>query len=132
MTTKKIKVVRKEPVELEQVTTISKRLDIENILKFYKVDSNQRRDVIRFLTSNSDVIPVLNEAKSQLEKIFGHVPYYLRLEQDPDEGFEVLFIISKLNKTPSNALSLRDQFGKWLISAHSDLLGRLNLDTELV
>jgi hypothetical protein len=132
MTTKKINTGMKDPAKLEQIATISKKVDMENILKFYKTDLNKRQAVNQFLTSNPDVIPVLIEARSQLEKIFGQIPYNLSLEQDPDEGFEVLFIISKVHQAPAKALSLRDQFGKWLIATHSNLIGRLNLDTELV
>jgi hypothetical protein len=116
MTTKKTKIIKKAPVESPEATVLK-----------------NRPNVVGFLLSNTDLIPVLNEAKSQLEKLFGPVPYYISLEKDPDEGFEVLFIVAKINKSPDEALSLRDKFGKeWFIPYHSDLLGRLNLDTELV
>ena len=42
MGTKNIKIAKKEPVELQQVTAVKKRPDIDNVFKFYKVDSYRK------------------------------------------------------------------------------------------
>jgi hypothetical protein len=105
---------------------------MENILIFYKVDSEQDSDVVGFLMSNTDLIPVLNEAKSHLLRIFGQVPFYLELDHDPEEGFRELFLIIKVDKKPEEAVFLENKLSKeWFLPSHSDLIGRFNFGVEL-
>jgi hypothetical protein len=130
-TTKKIKSVRKEPPELQQVTTIMERPDMENIFKFYKVDENQENVIADFLESNSKVVPVLLEARLQIERLIGKFPLHLELEQDPEEKFEELFVIVKADKRPEESISLIEKLDReWFIPLHSDLMDRLNFDIE--
>jgi hypothetical protein len=126
-----IKIVKKkEPCSESAV--LAKNINRENIFREYAVDDSQKRDVESFLNSNPDLTPVLIEAKTHLERIFGPVPFCLQLEQDPEEDFKELFVIAKVQKTPGEAISLMDQLGKeWFLPFHSDMIGRLNFDTEL-
>lgn len=127
-----VKKSEKEAVGLKQVTAIKKIPDIEDIFKFYKIDSTQGGDVVRFLTSNTDLIPVLNEAKSEIIHVFGKVPVYLQLDRDPKEGFEELFGMIHVNLPVNEALAFLERFDReWFLSPGKDLLLRLNFDVEI-
>jgi hypothetical protein len=126
-----IRIVKKKE-SLSVSAAITENIDLEKIFREYAVDDNQKRDVEAFLASNPDLAPVLIEAKPHLERIFGQVPYYLRLEHDPEEEYDELSVFAKVRKTPIDAINLMDQFDKeWLVPFHSNVMGRLNFDTEL-
>ncbi len=127
---KTIKIVKKADLSQSGVLT-KKPFQVEMVVQNYLVEESQQRTVTIFLNSQPELLPVLMEAKSHLERIFGNSSFYLEIEKDPDEGFEELFIVAKVNKTPEVALSLREQFGReWLIPHHGHLIGKLNLAVE--
>jgi hypothetical protein len=104
---------------------------MENIFKFYKVDENQKNVIADFLESNGKVVPVLLEARLQIERLIGKFPLHLELEQDPEEKFEELFVIVKADKRPEESISLIEKLDReWFIPLHSDLMDRLNFDIE--
>jgi hypothetical protein len=131
MTIKKIKIVRKGPVELAEVKILRKRPEADDIFKFYKVDSKQKNEIGDFLKSNIALIPVLLEARIQIERLAGKFPLHLDLDQDPEEGFKELFVVVKANKSPAESISLEQKLDReWFIPFHSDLMNKLNFDFE--
>ncbi len=132
MATKKVN-SGKDYTELQQVTAVKKSLDIDNVFKCYKVNSYRRKDVVRFLKSNTDIIPILVEVESGIINIFGQTSVYLQLDRDPEEGFEQLFGMIQVNQKVDKALTLLKQFDQESsLSLEKDSGYRLNFDVEII
>lgn len=121
MTTKRVKIVREKTNDE----------NVKNIFMLYEIDVDQGKDIIRFLKSNTDLIPVLIEAWPQIKNIFGEVKVRLELERDPNEGWEELFGMIKVKDNSEDALYLRNKLGQeWFLPSYSNLIGRLNFGIE--
>lgn len=83
---------------------------IDEIFKLYGVSEAQMFEIIRFLSTQPRIVPVLIEAVPYLDKVFGQARRYLELEQDPDGGDEELFCVVLVKGEPEAALQLLWQF----------------------
>jgi len=105
--------------------------DLREILESYEITPSQIIEVIRFLLHYSYLVQVLLDALPKLKEVFGEFQVYLELERDPDENFEELFGVIKVNATPEKALALLTRFDKvWFTQIQWRTLGKFNFTVE--
>jgi hypothetical protein len=75
---------------------------------------------IAFLQQNEFLIPLIIEALDQIEKIFGYTETVLKLESDPEEDHQELFLYITTDLEPYDALKLLNELDDiwWLDNIH--------------
>jgi hypothetical protein len=107
--------------------------EIDEIFKLYGVPESQWVEIVRFLSTRPRLVPVLTEAVSYLQGVFGQARRYLELEQDPDGGDEELFCVVLVKGEPEAALQLLCQFDDAWFSRNTRYVRRhlnFTVDTE--
>lgn len=107
--------------------------EIDEVFKLYGVSESQLFEIIRFLSAQPRLVPVLIEAVSYLEEVFGQARRYLELEQDPDGGDEELFCVVLVEGEPEAALQSLWRFDDtWFSKTKRYVRRHLNftVDTE--
>lgn len=107
--------------------------DLHQIFQQYEMSVYQIPEVVRFLSVNAHLYPLLLQAMPHIRQIFGQSPVYLEVEKDPDEGFEELLAIVTVRSTPEKALVLLAQFDQeWFTKVARRTRGRLNFIVDTV
>ncbi|MBM3253947.1 MAG: hypothetical protein FJZ16_06830 [Candidatus Omnitrophica bacterium] len=105
--------------------------DIELLERFYTF--NNPIEVKRFLLTHDYLINPLFEARRQIKRVFGEniVEVCLKYDRDPEEDFERLFIIVKINLSPDRSLDLLDKFDEeWWLDVDDEIRKFLEVDIE--
>ena len=91
--------------------------DFQGDLKQFYSFKN-RMEISEFLSVHKELYEVLIETHGQITRIFKDNinELYLKLENDPEEDFEALFVIIKTNLSPSAALALLNRLDEeWFL-----------------
>lgn len=104
---------------------------LHEVLGSYDLEPSQMPEVVRFLFEYSFLVPLLLNAIPHLRKAFDNCPVFLKVEKDPDEGFEELFGVVMLDEPVEKALELLARFDReWFIPASKQTHGRLNFTVD--
>jgi len=108
------------------------RLSIKTIRDLEKIYGFRNKTaIINYLNSNLDLVPVLEQAYSYINKIFGDVPIYLELHKDPEEDWYELFIVINTALAPEDAIKLESRlFDEWFVNIISKVGNRLCFTEE--
>jgi len=94
---------------------------------------NNPSEIKRFLLTHEYLINPLFEARRQIKRVFGEniVEICLKYDRDPEEDFERLFIIVKINLSPDRSLDLLDKFDEeWWLDVDDEIRKFLEVDIE--
>jgi hypothetical protein len=93
---------------------------------------SQSDEIRDYILSNEFLIPLLLDAFENIYEIFGEVPLYLELHNDP-EGWDELFIVIKTFGTPDQLIALENKLiDEWFIHILDNTKGKLNIIGELL
>lgn len=102
---------------------------IESLKNIYIFQNPE--EIIQFLLSNKDLIEILLEAHKYIFKIFGKVPIYLELHQDPEEDWDELFVVISSMETAEQIIELEERlFKTWFDKIIKKVGNRLNFSIE--
>lgn len=90
-------------------------------------------EVENFLSKHTELSIPLLEASEQIEMIFSEnaAEIYLKVEADPEENFETLFIIIKTNTSPDKSLELLNRFDQeWWLDVDNKVRKILQVDIQ--
>ncbi len=128
---KSIKIVKKADLSQSGVLTINSIM--QNISALYTLEPDQAETVNGFLKTNPFLVPILIEAKPQLERFFGKAKVRLELDVDHEEGWPELFGMVEVNLPVDKALSLLHQFQQeWFSNVDRRIFMKLNFDVEII
>jgi hypothetical protein len=100
--------------------------DLETIYFFENYN-----DIMQFLRSNLDLVPLLVEAPIYIYDIFGGVPIFLEVHSDPEENWDELFIVIKTTLPAEEAVKREMQlFDIWFSHVIQKVGNRLNYTEE--
>jgi len=102
--------------EMETSLTRQHEEKMELLGNFYILKN--RIEVNRFLGKHKELFGVLFETYMQIKNIFGEniVELSLKLENDPEEDYEGLFVTINTNLSPEEALDLLERFDdEWFL-----------------
>jgi len=114
-------------VDMNEVPITSKfETKMENLqAQFIITKPDQIR---KFLLRNDYLLEILNEAPIFIRKIFGHVPIYLEIDRDPEEGWEEMFITIRSSWPAQKAMELEGHLrNQWFLSRKEATRGKLNI-----
>ncbi len=106
---------------------------IDDVLRWYRVSEAHTLEVIRFLSAQPGLVPVLLKAVKPLEEVFGQATLCLEVEKDPEGGARELFCVVLVATEPENALRLLTKFDEtWFSKTPKYVRRHLNftVDTE--
>jgi len=125
-------------MELKEVQTMGKSekytqtVQLQKILDLYSLSLNDVVNIIRFLDRKPRLLPILIDARGQIKRIFGDVPVRLKVEVDPEEGWETLSGIIKVQLPVDQALLLLNRLeNEWFVKIE-DIGIDLNFDIEII
>ena len=118
-----------KPQQIETSSYLSPYKTIENLETIYFFENYN--DIMQFLRSNLDLVPLLIEAPNHIHNIFGDAPIYLELHSDPEENWDELFIVIKTTLPAEEAVKREMQlFDLWFSNVIQKVGNRLNYTEE--
>jgi hypothetical protein len=107
--------------------------NIKNVRKLYTISDDEITVITGFMENKQQLIPILIEAKTNIVNIFGDVPVRLAYVVDPEEGWEELFGLIKVELPPEKARALLKQFDReYLTNVDAKTGLDLEFDVEFV
>lgn len=118
-----------KPQQIETSSYLSPYKTIKDLETIYFFENYN--DIMQFLRSNLDLVPLLVEAPIYIYHIFGGVPIYLELHSDPEENWDELFIVIKTALPAEEAVKREMQlFDLWFSNVIRKVGNRLNYTEE--
>lgn len=110
------------------ITSLPQRL-IRELEKLYIFDDP--KEIRSFLLTNDYLLEILSDAPYHIYRIFGQIPIHLELHNDPEEGWDELFIVIKSPYSAKEAIELEEKLVKeWFLDRLKDTKGKLNITEE--
>ena len=118
-----------QPQQIETSSYLSTYRTLKNLEEIYYFENYN--DIMGYLRSNLDLVPLLVEAPIYIYDIFGGFPIYLELHSDPEEDWDELFIVIKTTLPAEEAVKREMQlFDLWFSNVIQKVGNRLNYTEE--
>lgn len=106
---------------------------LNKIFDTFSLPPEHSLSLLAFLYHHKFLIPILLEVPQRIREIFGSkVKLSLALEQDPEGGFEELFVVVITVQPPKEAIDLLSELDvRWFLNVLPKTRNRLNITVEV-